>query len=160
MQFFRSIDGRFWRPFRQMFVVVLCFVYSCALIISCGVPRQSVESEEVVGSEPAMAGAAIAIARILAQGGLAVSKKVIQKAFTEKAAHQAIRILRSHLENPTANIQGFQRLKTTLCFSLHLANDFRVVLAADKITVLFAGSHEAYNNLLRNQHFSKLCRGK
>lgn len=81
--------------------------------------------------------------------GLKVESKVFQKSFNESAAKKA-----------ADNIQkGFlRRMKGSNCFSVETLGEMRVILSPDKSTVLFAGSHEAYNKFYTTSHFAKICR--
>lgn len=81
--------------------------------------------------------------------GLKVDPNHIQKSFTEKAAKKA-----------TENIRNGQirKMKGSDCYVVETLGQMRVILSSDKSTVLFAGSHEAYNNFYTTSHFAGLCR--
>jgi hypothetical protein len=81
--------------------------------------------------------------------GLQVESNHIQKSFTEKAAKKAIE-----------NIKNGQvrRMTGSICYVVETQGEMRVVLTADKSTVLFAGSHESYNKFYTGTYFSQKCR--
>lgn len=101
--------------------------------------------------EEAAAPAIAIIISILRQAALQVGKRQVQKGFSEKAAKSIVRKIKN---------QEYRRLEGSLCFVVDGAGFTRVVLASDKKTVLFAGTHEAYNKFHNRGSFTRSCRGK
>lgn len=138
----------------------LCAGLTC--VTSCGIPKHSIEAaESASGSEPTMAApAARVIAEILRRGGLNVAHRAIMSSFNAKTADQPLKILNRYRTDPTQVSGAMQQLNRAACFSIHLTGQLRMVLNADKTTVLFAGSHEAYNKFLNSSSLKRLCGNK
>lgn len=129
---------------RRVCILCLCLIFS-GMAYYCKSPGIDPGPESEV--DAVTGGIIVAIFK---KAGLIISKKAIQKGFTEKAAHQAVRLLQKNTK--IVRIQGSK------CFAIQLAGFLKVVLSSSKSEVLFAGSHESYNNYLFEEKFKKFCR--
>lgn len=99
--------------------------------------------------EVALAPVAVAIIAILGRAAINIGRRQIAKSFTEKAAQS---IARNYLN------KAMRKLADSACYVVEGAEYSRLVLGPDKVTALFAGSHEAYNSFIKSDQFYNACK--